>query len=311
MAIRPLHFLAAVAAALACGAAGAVPIAFVHSEGSDANTRHDCTSARPCRTFAAALTVVDPGGELVAMDAEDFGAVNVNKSVTIAGNGNAAIIARLGGAVGVLIETPGIDVVLRGIAIDGAGTGLTGIALKAGRSLILENCSVANFSGNGIVVTTPASVRLVGSDVRANANGLRVQGGGSADIVKSRFIGNRGDGVLVLADTAATTSAVISDSIASGGLAGYDVGADHPAGVGRMTVTGSTAAHNTQAGFIAGASAGNAVMTVGHSTSTRNGIGFAHFPGVAGIATFESLGNNAVRQNTAATAGIIVAVPPM
>ena len=78
-----------------------------------------------------------------------------------------------------------------------------------------------------------------------------------------------------------------------------------------MVVTHSTAAHNTLAGFISSASAGIAVMSVGNSTAAHNGIGFAQFPGVAGIGTFETLGNNTVRQNTTASSGLITPVPPM
>ena len=310
MANRPMHFLAGIAAALACGLAGAAPIAFVHSDGRDTNTRHDCDSTHPCRTFAAALAVVDPGGELVAMDSADFGTVGISRSVTISGGGNAAIIASTPAAIGVIIEAPGIDVVLRGLVIDGLGNGLGGIAVKSARSLTVENCVVANFAGQGILVTTPGNLRVVGSEVRGNANGARLQGGSSTEIVKSRFTGNRGAGVLLLADTAGTTSAIVADTLASGGSSGFDAGASHPAGFGRMVVTGSVASHNAT-GFIASASAGNAVLTVGQSSASRNGIGFAHFPGVAGTATFESMGDNVVRQNTTATAGIIVPVPPM
>jgi hypothetical protein len=71
------------------------------------------------------------------------------------------------------------------------------------------------------------------------------------------------------------------------------------------------ASHNRRAGFVTGAAAGTAYMSVGYSTAARNVIGFAQFPGVAGISTFETLGNNLVRQNDTATAGLITPVPPM
>jgi hypothetical protein len=125
-------------------------------------------------------------------------------------------------------------------------------------------------------------------------------------------MGNRGAGLLVQADTAATTSAVVSDSVASSnGLTGFSVDASNSTGLARMVVTGSTAAHNRQAGFLSSASAGNAVMTVGRSTSARNAIGFAQFPGVSGTSTLETLGDNAVNHNGTASSGLIVAVPPM
>lgn len=299
-----------VAGVLWCGAAQAVPIAFVQSDGADRNTRHDCTSARPCRTFAAALTVVDDGGQIVALDAEDFGVVAITKSVAIIGNSGATILAS-GTGNGVDIATPGVKVVLRGLNINSTGGLSTGVSMSAGSSLTIENCVISNFAAHGLIVTTPANVRVIDSILRGNANGARIQGGATADVVRSRFMGNSGAGLLVLADTAATTSAAVSDSTASGNLAGFDVSASHPSATGRMVVTGSAASHNRQAGFVASASAGNAVMTVGYSTAARNAIGFAHFPGVAGIATFETLGNNTVRQNDSATVGLIIPVPPM
>jgi hypothetical protein len=182
--------------------------------------------------------------------------------------------------------------------------------MSAGSSLQVEKCVFSNFVGHGLVVTTPASVRVVDSLMRGNSNGARIQGGATADIVNSRFIGNRGAGLLVQADTAATTSATVSDSVASSNSWGFELDSANASGIGRMVVTGSTAAHNKQ-GFLASASAGNAVMTVGHSTAAHNAIGFAQFPGVAGTSNIETLGDNTVRQNDTATIGLIVVVPPM
>lgn len=300
-----------IASVLWCGAAQAVPQTFVQSDGSDANTRHNCTVAKPCRTFAAALTVTDDGGQIVARDSEDYGAATVTKSVTLIGTPGASILVASVTGIGVNIPTPGVDVVLRGLNLDGTGDGGTGVSMKDGRSLAIEDCVIANFVGQGLIVTAPANVRIVDSILRGNANGARIQGGAKADVVRNRFMGNSGTGLLVQADTAATTSAAVSDSTASGNLTGFDVTANQPSATGRMVVTTSSAAHNGQAGFLSSASAGSAVMTVGYSTAARNAIGFAHFPGVAGIATFETLGNNTVRQNDTATVGLITPVPPM
>jgi hypothetical protein len=303
---------AAVAAALWCGAAQAAPQAFVQSDGSDGNTRRGCPSDRPCRTFAAALTVVDSGGDVVALDSEDYGPVTITQSVSIIGNGAAGIVVSTAGGVGVDIVKPGVNVVLRGLTISGSGVGAAGVSMKDGSSLQIEKCVLSNFFPHGLLVTTPASVRIVDSVMRGNSNGARIQGGATVDVVKSHFLGNNGVGLLVQADTAATTSASVSDSVASSNtLVGFEVVSTHASGIGRMVVTGSTAAHNRQAGFLASASAGNAVMTVGRSTAARNAIGFAQFPGVAGISSLETLGDNAVSQNVTATVGLIVAVPPM
>jgi hypothetical protein len=48
-------------------AAQAVQRSFVASFGSDANTATTCGFANPCRSFTAAQTVADAGGEIVAL----------------------------------------------------------------------------------------------------------------------------------------------------------------------------------------------------------------------------------------------------
>jgi hypothetical protein len=301
-----------VAGVLWCGAAEAVPQAFVQSDGSDGNVRRGCTVDRPCRTFAAAMTVVDDGGEVVALDAEDFGIVAITKSVAIIGNAGASIVVTSpsGAGVGVTIATPSVNVVLRGLDINGYGVGSSGVSMSAGSSLQVENCVISNFVAHGLVVTTPASVRVVDSLMRGNSNGARIQGGATADVVKSRFLGNRGAGLIVQADTAATTSASVSDSVASSNQSGFQLDSANASGLGRMVVTNSIAAHNSQ-GFLSSASAGNAVMTVGHSTAAHNSFGFAQFPGISGTSSLETLGNNMVRQNNTATTGLIVPVSPI
>jgi Right handed beta helix region len=299
-----------VAGALWGGAAQAVPQAFVHSEGSDLNVIANCTVIKPCRTFAAALTVTDDGGEVMALDTEDFGPVTIKQSVSIIGNGRASIVVASVSGAGVDIVKSGINVVLRGLNLEGLGRGMTGVNMKAGQSLAIENCVIANFFGTGLSVTTAANVRVVDSVLRRNGNGARIQGGATADVVRSQFMGNAGAGLAVQADTGATTSATVSDSFASGSLSGFEAGADSASGIGRMVVTNSTSTHNRW-GFVASASAGNAIMSVGNSTAAHNDIGFAYIPGVAGFSIFETLGNNTVRQNVTNTSGPMTPVSPM
>jgi len=45
---------------------------FVASYGNDSNP---CTFGSPCRNFQQAVTVVDPGGEVTAIDSAGFGPV--------------------------------------------------------------------------------------------------------------------------------------------------------------------------------------------------------------------------------------------
>lgn len=61
----------ALALAGAVGPAAAVQRTFVASDGNDANA---CSLIAPCRTFQAAVNLVDSAGEVVALDSGGFGA---------------------------------------------------------------------------------------------------------------------------------------------------------------------------------------------------------------------------------------------
>ena len=292
-------------------AAASVPRAYVQSSGDDANAGAGCTVNLPCRTFAVAVDTADDGGEVVALDTEDFGTVEIKKSITIIGNGRAAIVTNGAATYGVSMVKSGINVVLRGLDINGAGIGHTGVLMKDGSSLQVENCVIANFFVHGIDAANAGSVRVVDTVLTGNSNGARVHSGASAHFARTRFLGNRGAGLGVAADAGITTSVSVSDSVAAGnGISGFDVSSSVASGTARLVVTGSSAS-NSQYGFASSASAGNAILSVDRSSASHNAIGFAHIPGTGGVSVFESLGNNAVRQNGSATLGAIVVVPSM
>src|SRR6185369_11372319 len=58
----------------------ALPRTFVASFGLDSN---GCSLSSPCRGFTKALAVTDPGGEIVVLDSAGYGAVTIDKSVSI------------------------------------------------------------------------------------------------------------------------------------------------------------------------------------------------------------------------------------
>src|SRR5215469_8886866 len=53
---------------------------FVSGSGSDGNP---CSRTSPCRTFTQALSVTNPGGEVIALDSAGYGAFIVTQAVTI------------------------------------------------------------------------------------------------------------------------------------------------------------------------------------------------------------------------------------
>src|SRR5262249_22651704 len=90
------------------------------------------------------------GGIITALDPGKYGPLTVTNSITINGNGWAAITAPAAGN-GITVNAPGASVALSGLAIDGAGARLNGIAFTAGASLTVTNCVLQNFVfGNGV-----------------------------------------------------------------------------------------------------------------------------------------------------------------
>ena len=91
---------------------------FVASNGNDANA---CSLAAPCRGFARAITQTSANGEIIVLDSAGYGAVTIDRSVTItAPAGVYAGISVFTGA-GITVATPGAAVTLRGLTINGQG----------------------------------------------------------------------------------------------------------------------------------------------------------------------------------------------
>ena len=159
--------------------------------GLDSNTATNCTAAAPCRFFQAAMTVTDTNGEVIVLDSGGYGAVTITKSLAlIAPNGVYAGISVFPGVNGVTIATPGVNVVLRGIAINGQG-GNNGISMTAGNRLTVENCVISNLTQHGINVNTVATVRLTDSIVRDNGgHGILLQNGAKATITRALLSGH-------------------------------------------------------------------------------------------------------------------------
>lgn len=132
---------------------------WVSGVGDDANP---CSRTAPCKTFAGAISKTAAGGQINALDAGAFGAVTITKSITIEATGFFAGVLATSGTSGITINAAATDhVVLRGLTLDGAGTGGNGVRFLAGASLTIENCTIANFraaSPNGFgILFAPAS----------------------------------------------------------------------------------------------------------------------------------------------------------
>jgi hypothetical protein len=292
---------------LASNPAQAVQRVFVASYGNDANTATNCGFANPCRGFTAAMTVVDPGGEVLALDAAGYGTVTITKSVSLVANPGVYAGISVAAGDGVTIATAGVNVTLRGLNINGTG-GTNGITMTNGAKLSIENCVIANFTGMGVNVTTAATVRIIDSLIRDNQYGVYLIGNAAGDISATRILNNSGVGVWILANVVGgTTSVTINNSHVTGGNTGVNSSGANPTGTARMAVTNSTISHSLY-GVVVNSVVGIGVVTVGNSTIANNGTGF--YSSGTGT-TLETLGNNTVRLNNNNATGTITAVSPM
>ena len=94
---------------------------FVSTIGNDANTSANCSPSAPCRTFSAALSVTNPGGELVVLTSGGYGPATITQPVVITAIGvDASISVTTSGAdtFGLAISTPG-NVTLIGLSLHG------------------------------------------------------------------------------------------------------------------------------------------------------------------------------------------------
>jgi hypothetical protein len=116
----------------------------VSVNGNDANP---CTALSPCITFQAAHDAVLAGGEISVLNTGGYGTLTITKAISIIAIGVEASIAIPSGGTGISIKAGVNDRInLRGLIIDGAGIGQTGIKFASGASLTIQNCGCDDFS---------------------------------------------------------------------------------------------------------------------------------------------------------------------
>jgi len=296
--------------------------------GSDANTATNCAAAAPCRFFTAAMTVTSPNGEVIVLDSGGYGAVTITQSVAlIAPTGVYAGISVFPGADGVTIATAGVNVVLRGLSINGQG-GNNGINMTAGNRLTVENCVISNLGQYGISVNTAATVRVTDSIVRDNgAGGIILQNGVTATITRAVVSGNVGNvGIFLVGNTPSTSTVDIADSTVDGNFYGIYARSIVSTAILKLSVRDSRILSNSNSGLVAQSGAGAAVsLTASNNMVSNNNYGLiAAGAGAIVISTgntvtgntnagfynsnavFESAGNNTVRDNGANNGTITV-----
>jgi hypothetical protein len=279
---------------------------WVSGVGDDVNP---CSRTAPCKTWAGAISKTAAGGIINCLDPGGFGAVTITKSITIAckpfeGSGLASSVN------GVTINGAGIDVVLRGLDIDGGtptSPGLNGIRFVQGASLVVDDCVIRDFkgatpNGNGIQIAHAAGtakIFIVDSEITGNGavstgTGILIAptGSGGATVVISKTnVSNNTIGLRV--STLATTGSVgitVTDTTVSGGRS-HGIVAE-ASGAVRMMLDRVVSANNAGNGVQSTGS--NALIRIGSSVVTGNPTGLA----TTSSGILQSYGNNQVNGNT-------------
>jgi hypothetical protein len=192
--------VAAFALAFASMAQAQATRTWVSGVGDDVNP---CSRTAPCKTFAGAISKTAANGEIDCLDPGGFGTVTITKSITIDGTHGAGFGSILAaGTNGVNVNdsataTPNtINVNLRNLSIQGAGTGFDGIRFTSGKVLHVEHCVISGFKGNGtssdgidVALTASNGQKLYVTDTIIEDNtgdGIRASntaGGGSVNVL--------------------------------------------------------------------------------------------------------------------------------
>ena len=224
---------------------------YVSGTGSDNGA---CTASSPCKTFQAALAMTLAGGEIFVLNSANYGAVTINKAVTITSEGAVAGILATGG-VGITINAGAGDIVnLRGLDIDGGNSGTNGIQFNSGRTLNIQKSTVRNFTNSGI--------------------GFSPSVGTSSLVVSDTMLTNNGRNGLLIAPTgsggvngALSRVVTVGNGLATNGVGIFVYGLGSSGAV-NVTLTDTVANNNYY-----GAGAVSAALMVRNSTLTNNAVG--------------------------------------
>jgi hypothetical protein len=286
---------------LATGAHGAAQRTFVASTGVDTNP---CSITSPCRSFAQAATQTNAKGEIIVLDSAGYGPVTITQSLSIlAPAGVYAGVSVLSGT-GIVINGAGIDVTLRGLAINGQG-GSRGILITVAARVQIEDVIVSNLTSHGIEINAPGHVSLTNVQTRQNGGeGVYIlptaPSKATVMIDRLRSEDNGGSGIFVDNDVAlAVRDSVLARNGAQGIYVFPDFGEFAAVGIERSTIE-----DNAEAGVrISGGGIGVVTLSGNAIVHQTNGA-FAgvYIPASSGI-TVITLQNNTIEMNAATVAG--------
>ena len=280
---------------------------WVSGVGDDANP---CSRTAPCKTFAGAISKTAAGGEINCLDPGGFGGVTITKAISISCEAGTAGVL-VSGTNAIIINAAATDeIFLKGLDIEGLGTGLNGIKVLSAGLLHVEDCVIRGFNaaapnGLGIQIVPSVNMKFVVTRTSIFNNGAGGTGGGiqirptggAITGVIDRVVANRNAFGIAADGTggALGINITVRDSTINGNTATGILATTNSTGTGIM-VANTAIANNAVGVQSAGAAA---VLRIGQSQITGNGTG------VSGPVL--SYGNNQLNGN--GTDGSLSAVP--
>ncbi len=275
---------------------------WVSGVGDDANP---CSRTAPCKTFAGAISKTAVGGEINVLDPGGFGAVTITKSITISSECSEAGVL-VSGTNGIVVAVPNATdlVVLRGLDIEGLGTGLNGISITTGGSVSVEKCTINHFTQSGInfaPTVTGSKLHVTGGTIIRNNNagnisfaGVLVRPTGGAGInvdINGVQFENNANGVFADGTGGGGVMNVnVRDSmVASSSNVGIVASTNGPAI--SVIVDHTTVVYSVNTGIASNGA--NTTVRIGSSTVSGNVTGVAALGG----STMQSFKNNQIASN--------------
>ena len=174
-----------IALALPASASAQATRTWVSGVGDDANP---CSRTAPCKTFAGAISKTAAKGEINCLDPGGFGGVTITKSLAIKCQYTEGGVL-VSGTNAIVVNAAATDsITLRGLDINGIGTGLNGIRILQAKSVKILDSEIFGFVRNGV-------------DVEASNAGARVS------VHRTHIHDINGNGVLVAPPAVAGTGA--------------------------------------------------------------------------------------------------------
>jgi len=226
---------------------------WVSGVGDDANP---CSRTAPCKTFAGAISKTAVNGIINCLDPGGFGAVTITKSITLDCTATLGSVLAAG-TNGININAAGVVVTLRGLDIEGVGTGLQGIAVFLAGVVHVEQCRIVGFqSGSAIGINYASAGTLIVTNTHLHTNGTGIVLNAASgvnnmtlrDVISNQ---NSSNGVLITSAVNHSGATIDRTTLAFNGGSGLALnGAGTVAIIGNSTVVGNATGVSNSGGTL-------------------------------------------------------------